>query len=310
MIVDQKNQNGLFWITGSQIFPLMQGVSESLAGRVLLLRLYGLSLSELTVLPSQPFPQAINHYLNDVSLIDIGQCIVKGSFPRMIVEKDITTEGFYGSYFQTYLERDVRTIANIDDIMQFSNFVKLTATRTAQELNMSSLAKDVGVDNTTIKRWLKILEISGIITFLNPYSANLGKRIVKRPKLYFMDTGLVCYLCAVDSARTYQKSSLKGGLFETFVVTEILKSWWYAGKTPRVYYYRDTSQKEIDIIVERGNQIYPFEIKASTQPKPAIRQFSVLANSTKAINFGGIICSGNQAVPIDDKFWLIPVGKL
>ncbi len=310
MIVDSKNQNGLFWITGSQIFPLMQGVSESLAGRVLLLRLYGLSLSEIGAVPSREFPRDITHYLSEPKSVDIDRRIVEGSYPRIIVERDIAAEGFYGSYFQTYLERDVRTIANIEDMMQFSSFIKLAATRTGQELNMASLAKAVGVDNTTIKRWLKILEISGIITFLNPYSANLGKRIVKRPKLYFMDTGLVCYLCAVDSVQTYQNSPLKGGIFETFVVTEILKSWWYAGKTPSVYYYRDSAQKEIDIIVERGNYLYPFEIKASAQPKQSVRQFNALANSAKIINFGGIIYSGTRAVPIDDKHWLLPVGKL
>ncbi len=310
MIVDSNNQNGLFWITGSQIFPLMQGVSESLAGRVLLLRLYGLSLSEIGAVKSREFPRDISHYLSEPKSVDIDRRIVEGSYPRIIVERDIVAEGFYSSYFQTYLERDVRTIANIEDMMQFTSFIKLAATRTGQELNMASLAKAVGVDNTTIKRWLKILEISGIITFLNPYSANLGKRIVKRPKLYFMDTGLVCYLCAVDSVQTYQNSPLKGGIFETFVVTEILKSWWYAGKTPNVYYYRDSAQKEIDIIVERGNHLYPFEIKASAQPKQSIRQFNVLANSTKIINFGGIIYSGNRALPIDDKYWLLPVGKL
>lgn len=310
MIVDQKNENGLFWITGSQIFPLMQGVSESLAGRVLLLRLYGLSLGELATRPAAEFPQDIKHYLATGDSIDVAGRIIEGSYPRIIVEKNITPEGFYSSYFQTYLERDVRTIANIDDMMQFTNFIKLTATRSAQELNMAALSKAVGVDNTTIKRWLKILEISGIITFLQPYSANLGKRIVKRPKLYFMDTGLLCYLCAVDSAETYQKSPLKGGIFETFVVSEILKSWWYVGKTPCVYYYRDTRQKEIDIIVERGNRLYPFEIKANIQPKASLKQFKVLAGSSKIIDFGGIIYTGEQASPIDQKYWMVPVAKI
>ncbi len=311
IIVDKENKNGLFWITGSQIFPLMQGVSESLAGRVLLLRLYGLSIGELTSTPCKDFPKDLKTYFTEGPSVDIEKRIIRGSFPRIIVEEKISPEGFYNSYFQTYLERDVRTIANIENMIQFNNFINLTATRTGQELNMASLSKDLGVDNTTIKRWLKILEISGIIAFLNPYSANLGKRIIKRPKLYFMDTGLVCYLCGIDSVDTYQKSPLKGSIFETFVVSEILKSWWYSGKTPRVYYYRDTSQKEIDIIVERGNHIYPFEIKSNPEPKRSIKQFKVLEKSPKTIGFGGIIYSGKEMIPIDEGGnWMVPVDRI
>ncbi len=310
MIVDKENRNGLFWITGSQIFPLMQGVSESLAGRVLLLRLYGLTLAELSARPAAEFPQELNYYLKPNAKGDIASQIIKGSYPRMIVEENISTNGYYSSYVQTYLERDVRSIANISDMLQFNNFIKLLALRSAQELNMASLAKELAVDNTTVKRWLKILELSGIICLLAPYTTNLGKRVIKRPKLYFMDSGLLSYLVGIDSVESYQKSPLKGSLFETFVVTEILKSWWYAGKTPAVYYYRDTRQKEIDIIIERGNQLYPFEIKSSHQPKPTIKQFNVLANSTKEIHFGGIIYDGDNVVPIDEQFWFIPASMI
>lgn len=309
MEVDHNNENGLFWITGSQIYPLMKGIQESLAGRVMLFRLYGFSQSEIKKEYSEVFPDDLPLYLSahrDAPGKDVYDRIFEGSFPRVLTQEFVEPEGFYSSYVQTCLDRDVREIINIMDVGKFLQFLSLSAARTAQELNLAGFARDLQIDNTTAKRWMGVLEALGIIISLRPYSGNLGKRIVKRPKMYFMDTGLACFLCGIERAEDLEKSPMAGALFETWVVSEVLKTWWNHGKQPRVFYYRDARQKEIDLVIERKGRLYPFEIKLSRSPSHAFRNFDVVRALKKPVEFGGVIYAGREMVPVDERYWMIP----
>ncbi|HPR35277.1 MAG TPA: ATP-binding protein [Anaerolineaceae bacterium] len=316
MIVDEQQVNGLFWLTGSQVFEMMRDVRESLAGRVSLLRLYGFSQAEKEGRIVSPFPPEKEELIKLSSVVkaksvdQVFQSIWQGSMPRVVTQPKIDVENYYASYVQTYLERDVRLITNIADEGQFVRFIRLVAARSAQELNLAALSRELGVDAKTCRRWLDVLETSGLVIELPAYSGNLSDRLIKRPKIYFMDTGLACYLTGWQSAEAMVRGSYSGAIFETWVVSEIMKSWWFNGLHPVIHYYRDRMQKEIDLLISRNQQLLPFEIKKSAKPSHAFRNFPAVEKLGTNVGFGGVLSLSQELLPIDQNHWQIPVSLL
>ncbi len=304
MIVDENKKNGLFWLMGSQHFNLMKNVTESLAGRVCIIDMLGLSLYEIQQIARKQKPflpsDNVSTNLKKTNLNKLYEIIWTGSFPEIIINKKIDRTRFYESYIKTYIERDVTQIVNVGKKLSFFKFLKVVAARTAQELNITDIARDTDIAPNTAKEWLSILQTSGIIYLLYPYFANITKRVIKTPKLYFTDTGLCSYLTAWNSPQVLENGAMSGAILETFVVMEILKSYWHNGKEPNMYYYRDKEKKEIDLIFDRGEGFYPVEIKKSmTINKDMIKNFSVLKNYKKEIKKGAVICLAKDWLPIN-----------
>ena len=316
MIIDRRNENGLFWMTGSQLFELMRNVQESLAGRVSLLNLYGFSQAEKENRKTSAFPPSIEELIEDQKKYPIKstdmvfESIWQGSMPRVFTESEIDLDNFYISYVQTYLERDVKLITNISDEGQFMRFTRLIAARTSQELNLTALARELSVSANTCRNWLDILIMTGLVFEMPAYSGNLSDRLIKRPKIYFMDTGLACYLTGWTDVKTLKASTYSGAIFETWVISEILKSWWYNGKRPQFTYYRDRLLKEIDLIIPRNMQILPFEIKKSTSPSHAMKNFPAIEKINEEVGFGGVLSMSPNLLPISENKWMIPVSLL
>lgn len=312
--VDNSNLNGQFWLTGSQIFPMMRGIQESLAGRVRLLHLNGFSQSELAGIENEAFPPPIDFLLkrrrDSSGSKSLYNAMLMGGFPRLLTQELITRDGFYSSYLQTYLARDVKEITNVLDTGKFLQFVSLVAARTAQELNLASFSRDLGIDGTTVRRWLNVLETSGITVNLPAFSSNLGKRIVRRPKLHFLDIGLACFLCGIEDEESLNKSPIRGALFESWVISEVYKSWWNQGKQPRLFYYRDAAQKEIDLVVDRNSKLYPFEIKLNINSSHVFKNFEVLQELPTPVDFGGAIYSGSDLVALKENRWFVPANLI
>ena len=312
IIVDQRNEAGLFWLTGSQIFQLMKNVQESLAGRVAVLNLFPLAQSELLQKDNEIFPQesaSLIKRFNEFEkyeIPDINVRIFEGGMPRFVLNADVDRDLFFSSYLQTYIARDVGDITHILDTNAFINFIRLLASRTAQELNLNSLGVAIGIDATTARRWLDLLLLSGIAFILPAWSRNLGKRLIKRPKIYFADTGFCCYLSGISSANEVETSINAGALFENYIVSEIYKTWSNQWQSPSNYYYKDTNQKEIDLIIEKNQKVYPFEIKRNANPKNAFRNMNALDQIKSEIPFYGVFCNCETVSPLGEDRWLIP----
>jgi uncharacterized protein len=317
--VDKEKKNGLYWLTGSQKFHLMKGISESLAGRVAIVDLLGLSQAELDNKASQsmpflPTPEWINHARSTAKphkVIDIYKRIWMGSFPRIYQADDSMRDIFYRSYVQTYIQRDVKDILNITNELTFYNFLVAIAARTGQLLNYADLARDVGIDNKTVKSWLSILETSGLVYLLQPYFRNITKRLIKTPKVYFLDTGLCTYLTKWPNAESLEAGAMSGALLETYLFTEILKSYWHNGKEPNFFYYRDTDQKEIDLVIETGDSFHAIEFKKTATPSnTATKSFPVLEKLEKKLAASAVICFVEKDIPLSPKITAIPVSYL
>ena len=258
LIVDKSDKKGQYWLTGSQQFHLMKNVSESLAGRVGILDLMGLSLAELSQTPNnEPFfpdleyieERRENH--KNYSTSDIFKIIYNGSFPALNNQDEFQDRNaFYSAYIRTYIERDIRDLSSISNEMKFLNFIRVVAARTGQVLKYSELANAVDISEPTAKTWLSVLVSSNIVYLLEPYYRNITKRMTKMPKIYFLDTGLCSYLTGWSSPEVIEKGAMNGAFFETFVVSEILKSYRHNGERPLIYWYRDTQQKEIDLLID------------------------------------------------------------
>lgn len=318
-IVDGRSDKGLYWLTGSQSFHLMRQVTESLAGRVAVLHLQGLSVSEMAgkgegVVPFLPgTPPASSVKPNEPALAWLYERIWRGAFPALHVPGDeaVDRDLFYGSYLQTYLQRDVRDLAQVGDLSAFVRFLRSAAARSAQLLNMTDMARDVGVSPNTVRHWLSILSASGLIWLMEPYHTNLSKRLVKTPKLYFLDTGLAAYLTEWSSPATLEAGAMSGALFETWVVAEMLKSYWHNGKQPPFYYYRDKDQKEIDVLIVRDGRIHPVEIKKTAQPgREAWRHFSVLENLHLEVGPGAVVCLCGERLPLSAQVEALPAWEV
>ncbi len=319
IMADREKKNGMYWLTGSQKFHLMQGITESLAGRVGVLDLMGLSQAELNKRGDKSTPfmpttawveQARKSAGKGRSLQQVYEQIWKGSFPR-VNEKDVDRDIFYRSYVQTYIQRDVKDVLDISDENAFHRFLGAVAARTGQLLNYADLSRDVGIDNKTAKKWLSVLETSGLVHLLYPYHRNVTKRIIKTPKLYFMDTGLCAYLTKWPDSASLEAGAMSGAILETYIFAEILKSYWHNGVTPHFYYYRDTDQREVDLIIETGDTLHPVEFKKTATPsRTASKQFSVLEKLGKTVGHGAVICFVEADTPLSRDVTAIPIGYL
>ncbi|MDI6792698.1 MAG: ATP-binding protein [bacterium] len=303
LIDSNRNKRGRFIITGSQQFSLIKGLGDTLAGRIGLLDLLPFSLKEKRRIPSlRKRLISTQSYFED--------CCLRGSFPEITLQSEIDSNTWYGSYLQTYLERDIRTIYNIGILREFQQFVRLLAGRCSQILNMNNLASDLGVSVNTIKRWLSILEASRIIYTLPPYYRNLGKRITKNPKIYFLDLGLVCYLTGVRSKELLWGGPLAGPLFENFIIQETIKYFFNRGIRPNIFYLRTHNNLEIDLIIESNLTLFPFEIKLTKTPNVGmaspIERFNKIFSKLK-ISPGKIISLSEDNIPLTENVSVVSV---
>lgn len=309
---DQEQRNGLYYLTGSQMFHMMKNVSESLAGRAGILSMYSLSRAEIEGRKSVPFrPDRIKMTESSDNITDIFEKIYRGGMPKMITDKSLQPEDYFGAYMQTYLERDIRDLITIKDEGRFLKFLSCAAARTSQELNLADLAKDIEIDRKTADGWLSLLVSSGLVYLLPPYSGNTIKRIIKRPKLYFMDTGLACYLSMWNNPRALELSAMAGAMFENYVVSEIIKGYANQGMEvrSRLCYYRDNNGREIDLLILENGRLYPVEIKKSADPgRAALKNFSILDSLPEKTGEGAVVCMAPMAIPLDEKNKLAPVG--
>lgn len=317
MYVDQNKVKGSFALTGAQAFELMKNVSETLAGRMAIIELKGLSLREIhnvdfykPFVPSEEYMEERKNHLSDYN--DLWKTIHRGSMPEL-QDKTISWDRYYSSYLKTYIEKDVRQIINISDELKFIKFLTSLAVRCGELLNINAIASEVEVSADTIKRWLSILQTSGIIFLLEPYFNNVLKRVVKTPKVYFYDSGLVCYLARWTSPDTARTGAQAGSIYENFIVSEILKSHFNAGKTiSSIYYYRDRDQKEIDVVIEDDGKLYPIEVKMTANPTKAMgKHFSALDNIPGKIRQPGIIlCQYDKKLYLNDDLIALPISYI
>lgn len=319
-IVDKKalegeDNNGMYWLTGSQKFKMMKDVSESLAGRIAVFDMSGLSAAEIEGREAGVFYPVVEELRRRVqnyqpkTIHEIYEQIFRGGMPKLIATK-LDRERFYTDYINTYLERDIKELALVGKLGEFYDFLVFMAARTSMELKYSEIANAIGISAPTAKEWVSILERSGIIFILRPYYNNITNRLVKTPKMYFMDTGLAAYLCRWPNAETLEKGAMDGAFFETYVVSEIVKSYYNAGKRPDLYYYRDIDGKEIDLLFAEGDKIYPVEIKKAKAPDRADKNFSVLDKLKKDIQPGVILCMADEMLPLSRDVWYFPVAGI
>ena len=319
-IIDQKalsgeDNSGMFWLTGSQKFKMMQDVSESLAGRVAVFDMASLSAAEIEGRPAQQFHPDLQSlrerltYSKKKSIHDIYEDIFRGGMPKLRAT-DLDRDRFYMDYINTYIERDIKDLAQVGKLNEFYDFLVYMAARTGQELKYDDIAGSVGVSAPTAKAWVSILERSGVIYILRPYYSNITKRLVKTPKVYFMDTGLAAYLCRWPNAETLENGAMDGSFFETYAVTEIVKSCYNAGKPADLYYYRDIDKKEIDLLIVEGDKLYPIEIKKSKEPAKPDKNFGVLQQFKMDVQPGIILCMSDELIPYNRESWYCPVSVL
>ncbi|MCM1040297.1 MAG: ATP-binding protein [Roseburia sp.] len=312
--VDKNHDPGAFWLTGSQMFKLMQEVQESLAGRVAVLSLTSLSQAEIYGGGTQPFIvdmeelSARKKAREEADTRDIYERIYRGSMPAIISGRNSDSQIFYNSYISTYIERDVKELSDAIDSLKFFRFITAVAARCGQMLNVAEIARDADINQVQAKSWLGILETLGILFYLHPYSNNLLKRLVKTPKLYFYDTGLVCYLTKWSSAETLESGAMNGAILENYVVSEIMKTYLNCGKEPYLYYYRDKDAKEIDIVLEHDGVLNPIEIKKTSNPgTELIKVFDLLDKSSTPRSKGAVICMKPGLGAIDRDNYIVPV---
>ena len=316
LYLDKSRKKGDYFLTGSQSFELMKNVTESLAGRAGILELLGLSLREMRKEKwNEPFLPTLDYLMRrkekktNLQIKEVWKIIHRGSMPELFAEQAFSWQNYYSDYVKTYIERDVRNLTKVADEAAFFKFMTVCAAMTGNLLNLASVAKDVGISEPTAKRWLSILRTSGIVYLLRPYSNNAIKRAVKTPKLYFLDTGLAAYLTHWLTPETLSDGAVSGHFFETFVITELLKSYFNAGKEEDFYFLRDSNGKEIDLLIFQNNTLFPLEIKQHMNPNNKdIRHFSML-DCINNINVGegGVLCLSEELLPLSDKHRIIPL---
>ena len=318
IMVDERHQPGDFWLTGSQLFKMMEGVQESLAGRVALLHLSPLSQSEIMKRPPEP-PFSLELPLlserqNGRQMLntpEVFQHIHQGRMPALVTGTYSNASIFYSSYIDTYMERDVRRLSNDIDSLKFLRFLRSVAARTSQQVNYKGIADDAEIDQTTAKNWLHVLEALGIIFLLEPYSNNVLKRTVSTPKLYFYDSGIVCYLTRWSSPETAMEGAMSGALLENYTVAEIIKTYQNAGQEPFLYYYRDKDAREIDLILERDGKLFPIEIKKmASPPKKLTKVFDLIDKSPLQRGTGAILCMADQLGAFDQNNLIVPISLI
>ncbi|WP_050807038.1 ATP-binding protein [Acetonema longum] len=327
--VDRNKNNGSYWLTGSQMFHMMKNVSESLAGRVGIVNLFGLSGNEITgnlfgayKSDKDELTKKINT-AKPMTLVEIFKRIHRGGMPRVYEQPDVDLGKYFSSYVQTYISRDIRELTQVADELAFYRFLCVVAARTGSMVNYEALAKETEISAPTAKQWLSILVSSGIIILIEPYHNNALKRVVKSPRMYFMDTGLAAYLTRWGSPDVLESGAMAGAFFETYVVSEIYKSFINLGQQPPLFFYRDSNTKEIDLIIWQDGTLYPIEIKKSSNPSGATKNFNALNPVTDEKNFdemsrhlkmkigtGSVICLANNLRPVQGSKgdnWVVPV---
>jgi predicted AAA+ superfamily ATPase len=315
--IEKNHAPGDFWLTGSQHFKLMDGVRESLAGRVALLHLSTLSQQELFGGEPAVFKleyQALIEKQRQVKPVltpEMFERIFGGGMPALASGQYDERDVFYASYISTYLERDVKEHSGVIDSLKFYNFITAVAARTAQMVSFKGIADDCDIDQATAKNWLRILEALDIVFYLYPYSNNVLKRTVKTPKLYFYDTGLVCYLTKWSSPQTAMTGAMSGALLEDYAVSEIIKSYRNAGKEAFLYYYRDKDMKEIDLLIEGDGQLCPIEIKKTATPdRRLLNVFSLIKKSPLQHGTGAVLCMAEKLGAFDRDNLIVPISLI
>jgi len=314
-IVDNSQEKGLVWMTGSQQFDMMRNVSESLAGRVAIVNLMGFSMHETDECPqlSKPFVPDISprDYAEARGIDETFRRIWMGGFPEAVVNGERYWEMFYSSYVKTYIDRDVRDQLKVVDQLSFYQFMKTIASRTGQELNLTDVARECGISPNTAKAWVSVLVASGIVYILHPYSNNIAKRVSKHPKIYFLDTGLCAYLTGWTSANTLCNGAMRGAIFETFVLCEILKSYANSARECHIYYYRDSDGAEIDFVLSVDSALHPVEVKVSSQPNLSMtRHFKVLEQYGQPIGTGAVVCLTDRPRPLSEDIVALSVWNI
>lgn len=320
MIIDRDRNKGQFFMCGSQQFQMMKGVSESLSGRIGLVTLLGFSLREkygiacdIPFLPTDEYFNERKKHIADISYGEVWNTIHRGTMPELSENPNFDWQIFYGAYVRTYIERDVRDLSEVGDAVKFTRFMTAVAASTGQLVNLSSLARDVGISQPTAERWLSILVASNIVYLLKPYSNNITKRAIKTPKLYFLDTGLAAYLTKWNSAEVLKSGAMAGAFFESFVISEIIKSYYNKGIIdPPLYFYRDKDMNEIDLLIEENGTLYPLEMKKHADPqKKDMYAFDLIDKiSGMKRGPGGIICLYDKLITLKGNDRVIPVNYL
>ena len=314
--LDNSQQKGQFYLTGSQSFQLMKNVTQSLAGRIGIINMLGLSYREIK---NEPYDKPFMPFFDDlaergeirkeIDIRELWHIIWRGAMPELVANPQIDWDNFYSDYLNTYLERDVRDLTQVGDLLQFVKFMTVCAAMTGNLLNIASIARDVEISEPTAKRWLSVLQASGVVYLLAPYYNNTIKRAVKTPKIYFLDTGLAAYLTKWNSAEALMSGAMSGSYFETFVVAEILKSYYNAGKEPSMCFFRDTNGVEIDLLFFENGTLYPVEIKQTSEPKlKMIKSFDII-DALPAVKrgSGGVICLSDTLLPLGENDKIIPI---
>ena len=314
-IDENRRARGQYILTGSQNLLLIRSVTESLAGRAAILKLLPLSYREAAGDPNYPLPWErgrIGKDLSGLSYLELWRGFVRGTYPELIAEGDRDFSLWHASYVQTYLERDVRGLRQIGDLTLFQNFLRTIAVRSGQLLNLADIGRDLGIVLNTVKQWMAILEATFQIIVLQPYFANIGKRLVKTPKVYFTDTGTLCYLAGLKDAEHAASGPLGGVIFETAVLAEIVKRFVHSGQDPHLYFWRTSHGSEVDFIVEHGGKLIPIEAKLSATPRPTMAP-GILAfqkDFPKKAEKGYIIHPGDMKLSIAPNVLALPFAGL
>ncbi len=308
---------GMFILTGSQSYKLMKGVTESLAGRVSIIHMMPLSRNEILGRDEPVFDfdlKNIQKRANDnpLTVIELFDNIVKGFYPELYSNSGLKLQKFYSDYVETYIERDVSDLVNIKDKLLFMHFMELVASLTGEEIVYDNIAKILGVDKKTVMSWLSILVAGNIVYLLEPYNEmSIAKRIVRRPKLYFTDTGLACYLARLTSGEILQNSNFSGRFVETYIINEIRKSYVNNGIEPHFYYYRDNNMNEIDLVIIQDGKLHRVECKSGIKfNNSAVKGFKQLDKTNYQIGAKAIICNTDKIYPLDDDVYVLPLSGI
>lgn len=312
MKVDKDKKRGQYWLSGSQLFDLMKNVTESLAGRAGIVKMNSFTYSEIKQYSKKNVFDPDN--LKEKEYMDVNETferIFNGGMPELYDIPNMDRNDFYYSYINTYIEKDIKKIKNIGNIENFKRFMRDVAIRTGTTLNYSDIANDIGISVNTVKDWISILVSTGIMYLLEPYSSNKLKRLTHMPKIIFMDSGLACYLANWESARELQLSDLSGHFFESYIISEIIKSYDNKGINLQISHFRNKETEEIDLIMFKNNTLYPLEIKKTGNPKKEMmKNFKYLEKTNMKIGTGGIICLYDKIMKLDEKNYIIPIASV
>ena len=319
LLVDRRREPGQVWLTGSQSFPMMKGVSESLAGRVAILNLLGFTARETDrrpldvppFLPDEAIITARAKSATKTSLPAIYERIWRGSFPALATGAVRDRNLFYRSYIQTYLQRDIRDLLKVGDLDTFMSFLKAAAARTGQLLNYTDLARDCAVSVNTARNWMAVLQASHQVFLLPAWHTNISKRLYTTPKVHFLDTGLCAYLTEWSSPETLSAGAMSGAILESYAVSEVLKSWWHRGKEPALYHYRDKDLREIDLVIAHDGRLHPIEVKkaATIRPDDCVA-FRLLQLRGAKRGTGAVLCLAEHRIPLGPTVETLPIGWL